>query len=63
VPPTEADFVWLRLGGDTQDFWEACERAGISIRAFADEGARITIADTEANDAFLAVAEGYPRRH
>ena len=27
VPPTEANFVWLRLGGDTQDF-AAAARAG-----------------------------------
>ena len=24
VPPTEANFVWLRLGADTQDFAAAC---------------------------------------
>jgi histidinol-phosphate aminotransferase len=63
VPPTEANFVWLRLDADTQDFAAACERAGVSIRPFGDEGARISIGDAEANDAFLAVAAAYPRRH
>lgn len=63
VPPTEANFVWLRLGPDTLDFAAACERAGVSIRPFADEGARISIGDTESNDAFLSVATAYPRRH
>ena len=38
VPPTEANFVWLRLGEDTGDFAEACDRAGISVRPFAGRG-------------------------
>ena len=63
VPPTEANFVWLRLGDDTTDFAAACECAGISVRPFAGEGARVSIGDHEANDAFLAVARAYPRRH
>jgi histidinol-phosphate aminotransferase len=63
VPPTEANFVWLRLGPDTQDFAAACGKAGISIRPFGDEGARISVGTPEADDAFLAVARAYPRRH
>jgi histidinol-phosphate aminotransferase len=63
VPPTEANFVWLRLGEDTQDFAEACERAGISVRPFAGEGARVSIGDEDSNEEFLAVAKAYPRRH
>jgi histidinol-phosphate aminotransferase len=63
VPPTEANFVWLRLDEDTQDFAAACARAGISIRPFGDEGARISVGTEEANDAFLEVARAYPRRH
>ena len=63
VPPTEANFVWLRLAGDTVDFAGACDRAGISVRPFAGEGARISIGGQAANDAFLEVAAAYPRRH
>ena len=63
VPPTEANFVWLRLGADTQDFAAVCADAGISIRPFGDEGARISMGTPEADDAFLAVARAYPRRH
>ena len=63
VPPTEANFVWLRLGADTQDFAVACADAGITIRPFGDEGARISVGTPEADDAFLAVARAYPRRH
>jgi len=63
VPPTEANFVWLRLDADTQDFAAVCADAGISIRPFGDEGARISMGTPEADDAFLAVARAYPRRH
>jgi histidinol-phosphate aminotransferase len=61
VPPTEANFVWLRLGPDTMDFAGACEQAGISIRPFDGDGARVSIGDQEANDAFLAVARAWRR--
>jgi histidinol-phosphate aminotransferase len=63
VPPSEANFVWIRLGEDTLDFSAACEAAGVSVRPFAGEGARISIGSAEENDAFLAIAEAYPRRH
>ena len=63
VPPTEANFVWLRLGEHTMGFAAACEAQGIAIRPFAGEGARVSIGDAEANDAFLAVARAYPHRN
>jgi histidinol-phosphate aminotransferase len=63
VPPTQANFVWLRLGDDTQDFAAACDREGLSVRPFGAEGARVSIGDQEANDAFLALTRAYPRRH
>ncbi len=63
VPPTEANFVWLRLGEHTMDFAAACEAQGIAVRPFAGEGARVSIGDAEANDAFLAVTRAFPRRN
>ena len=62
VPPTEANFVWLRLGEHTMDFAAACFDEGIAVRPFAGEGARVSIGDAESNDAFLAVARAYPHR-
>ncbi|MCO6010118.1 histidinol-phosphate transaminase [Actinoallomurus purpureus] len=62
VPPTEANFVWLRLGEDTMAFSGACDAAGISVRPFPGEGARVTIGSPEENDAFLAAAEAYRGR-
>ena len=63
VPPTEANFVWLRLGDDTDEFAEACDREGVSVRPLGGEGARVSIGDRDANDAFLMVADAFPRRH
>jgi histidinol-phosphate aminotransferase len=62
VPPTEANFVWLRLGEQTTAFADACDRAGVSVRPFAGEGARVSIGTPEANDAFLAVTRAFPHR-
>jgi histidinol-phosphate aminotransferase len=63
VPPTEANFVWLRLGEHTAAFADGCAAAGIAVRPFAGEGARISIGDAEANDALLTVARAFPYRN
>jgi histidinol-phosphate aminotransferase len=62
VPESEANFVWLRLGDRTAAFAQACDAAGISIRPYGDEGARVSIGTSAANDAFLAVASAFPHR-
>ncbi|MFD7439839.1 histidinol-phosphate transaminase [Streptomyces sp. NPDC059909] len=59
VPPTQANFVWLRLGERTVDFAVACERAGVVVRPFPGEGVRVTIGECEANDVFLQTAEAF----
>jgi histidinol-phosphate aminotransferase len=59
LPPTQANFVWLRLGERTLDFAAACERAGVTVRPFAGEGVRITVGETEANDLLLRTAEEF----
>jgi histidinol-phosphate aminotransferase len=63
VPPTEANFVWMQLGEHTGDFAAACFDEGIAVRPFAGEGARVSIGDAEANDAFLAIARAFPHRN
>ena len=63
VPPTEANFVWLRLGEDTMDFSAGCDAAGVSVRPFAGEGARVSIGSAEENDALLAVTAAYRSRN
>jgi histidinol-phosphate aminotransferase len=59
VPPTQANFVWLRLGERTADFAAACERAGATVRPFPGEGVRITVGEREANDLVLRTAEEF----
>jgi histidinol-phosphate aminotransferase len=62
VPESEANFVWLRLGGRTTEFAGACDAAGIAVRPFPGEGARVSIGTPAANDAFLAVAGEFKRQ-
>jgi histidinol-phosphate aminotransferase len=62
VPVTEANFVWLRLGDQTGAFAQSCDAAGISVRPYAGEGARISIGTAAANDALLATARAFPYR-
>jgi histidinol-phosphate aminotransferase len=62
VPPTEANFVWLPLGEQAGDFTAHCDAAGVSVRPYLPDGVRVTVADPDANDAFLAAAAAYPQR-
>jgi histidinol-phosphate aminotransferase len=50
VPEPQGNFVWFELGERTLDFAEAAEEVGIVVRPFVGEGARVTVAETEAND-------------
>ncbi|AWK10074.1 histidinol-phosphate transaminase [Streptomyces spongiicola] len=59
VPPTQANFVWLRLGERAAEFAAACEAAGVVVRPFPGEGVRVTIGEHEANDIFLHAAEAF----
>jgi histidinol-phosphate aminotransferase len=58
VPASQANFVWLALGEATTDVAERCLEAGVVIRPFTGEGARVTIGTSEENDAFLTAALG-----
>ncbi|MGH3342210.1 MAG: histidinol-phosphate transaminase [Carbonactinosporaceae bacterium] len=60
VPPSESNFVWLRLGEATADFAAACEQAGLSVRPFPGEGLRVTVGEPEAGDLLLGVAAAFP---
>ena len=52
-PATQANFVWLPLGEKTAQFVERAEAKALSVRGFAGEGVRISIAESEANDRFI----------
>jgi histidinol-phosphate aminotransferase len=62
APDTQANFVWLPLGEDTEAFTAAAAEAGLSVRPFAGEGARCSIDVPEANDQLLKVAKEFLAR-
>lgn len=55
-PESQANFIWLATGAQTESAAAACEAAGVMVRPFAGEGLRVTIGEPEANDLFLTVA-------
>lgn len=59
LSPTQANFIWLRLGNASENFAHMCGEAGITVRAFPGEGVRITIAEAEANERFIEVARQF----
>jgi histidinol-phosphate aminotransferase len=61
VPPTEANFVWLKLGERTAEFAAACYEAGVVVRPFPGEGCRVTVGEPEASNLFLDVAARFAR--
>ena len=56
VPPSQGNFVWLPLGERTADFNQHCLEQKVVVRAFAGDGARVTLGAPEDNDALLAAA-------
>lgn len=61
IPDSQANFVWLPLGERTTAFNEHCLDQKIIVRAFAGDGARVTIGHRGENDAFLSAARSFTR--
>jgi histidinol-phosphate aminotransferase len=59
VPASQANFLWLLLGERTVAFNQHCLDQKVVVRAFAGEGARVTVGLPEENDAFLAAARSF----
>lgn len=59
VPEPQGNFVWFDLGERTAEFASAAETMGLAVRPFAGEGARVTIAEPEANDRLLKLAAAW----
>lgn len=62
LPPSDANFVWFPLGEESTAFSEACEKAGLMVRQYGDDGVRVTIGETEANTRLLEVAKAFGSR-
>lgn len=58
IPKSEANFIYLPLGAQTSNFVDYAFTKGLIIRGYAD-GARITIAEKEANLRTFEVIKGW----
>ena len=59
VPDAQGNFVWLALGERTVEFAAAAEEAGVMVRPFAGDGARVSIGEPAGNDVLLKVTAGF----
>lgn len=65
VPDAQGNFVWLNLGGNSAEFAALAGENALSVRAFGNEGVRVSIGEEEANSRFLKLCANYtkpPRR-
>lgn len=59
VPDSQGNFVYLPLGDRSQEFAVFADARGLVVRAYGEDGVRVTIAETEANDRLLEIAEAW----
>lgn len=65
VPDAQGNFVWLNLGENSAEFAALAGEQALSVRAFGNEGIRVSIGEAEANTRFLELCANYtkpPRR-
>jgi histidinol-phosphate aminotransferase len=65
VPDAQGNFVWLNLGENSSEFAALAGEHALSVRAFGEEGVRVSIGEPEANTRFLELCANYtkpPRR-
>ena len=61
IPEAQGNFVWLALGANTPEFAALAEQQALAVRAFGEEGVRVTIGVAEANTRFLALCATYTK--
>jgi histidinol-phosphate aminotransferase len=61
IPESQGNFVWLPLGENAQDFAAYAGEQALSVRAFPNEGVRVSIGEVEANTRFLALCANYTK--
>lgn len=57
LPDAQGNFVWFPLGPRSAEFAAVCQDAGLVVRPYGEDGVRVTVAEPEANDRLLRVAE------
>lgn len=65
IPDAQGNFVWLAMGSNSQEFAALAQAQALSVRAFGDDGVRVSIGEVEANTRFLEICASYtkePRR-
>ncbi|MEJ8278793.1 histidinol-phosphate transaminase [Pseudonocardia spirodelae] len=60
VPGSQANFVWLPLGGRSAEFAAHCGERKVIVRPFASDGVRVTVSTPEENDLLLDAASSFP---
>lgn len=53
VPDTAANFYWVPLGHVAERFAHRCKEQGVTVRAFPDEGVRVSVGEPAAGDVVL----------
>jgi histidinol-phosphate aminotransferase len=53
--------VWLDLGQNSADFAALAGERALSVRAFGNEGVRVSIGEEEANTRFLKLCADYTK--
>lgn len=61
VPDAQGNFVWLDLGPRSVEFAELAGTQALSVRAFPNEGVRVSIGEAEANSRFLQLCADYTK--
>ena len=61
VPEAQGNFIWLNLGENSAEFAALAAEQALSVRAFANEGVRVSIGEVEANTRFLNLCAGYTK--
>ncbi|GAP53269.1 histidinol-phosphate transaminase [Streptomyces azureus] len=62
VVPSEANFLWLPTGSQSDEFAAEAARNGIMVRSWKDQGVRVTVGDIKSNDVFLQFAERFAEK-
>ncbi|MER7756578.1 histidinol-phosphate transaminase [Kitasatospora sp. NPDC097643] len=59
VPESAANFLWLPIGSAAVPFAGHCRDRRVLVRAFPDEGVRVTVGSAAENAALLAAAQSF----
>jgi histidinol-phosphate aminotransferase len=56
VPDAQGNFIWIPYGGETAALADRYDAAGLTVRAFAGDGMRISVGEHESVDLLLRIS-------